>query len=100
MVCLKLSEDFNMVKAGREFFELHPAKEIPALAELHRKEMEGIYQIALLDKQVAPANRTKGSAERDAEIKEKMVEFAYALAEKYPELHTKIKRIRTFNPIT
>lgn len=88
MVCLKLSDDFNMVKAVNLFFEEHTLDNVKVMSEKHMEEMERIHEI-MYTSQSTECIREKGCG-----AKERFTDIVYTLAEKYPNLYNKIKGIR------
>lgn len=88
MVCLKLTDDFNMIKAINSFFERHTLDEVKTMSASHMVEVERIHEIRYTE---ANLERTQ---DREYEAREKFIDIVYALAEKYPELYNKIKRIK------
>ena len=97
MVCLKLSEDFDMVKAARVFFERHTIEEVQAQAPQHRQETAQLNELESL-RIVEIAPEKEGAAldvagEKRYASKEKMMNLIAALAEKYPELYNELKEV-------
>lgn len=88
MVCLKLTDEFNMIKAINSFFDLHSLDEVKTMSEEHMIDMERIHEIRYTEANL------ECIADREFNAKEKFVDIVYALAEKYPELYNKIKGIK------
>lgn len=88
MVCLKLSDDFNMVDAINSFFEEHTLDDVRVMSGEHMEEMERIHEI------IYTSRSTEYIREKEYGAKEKFADIAYALAEKYPDLYNKMKGIR------
>jgi len=87
MVCLKITADFNMIKAIHSFFNMHSLEKIKISSSIHQKETLRIHGMKQ-NKENLEYNK-----EREYNMKEKFTDIAYALAEKYPELYNKIKKI-------
>ena len=85
MVCLKMADNFNMIKAIQSFFNLHSLEKVKT--SIHNKEAYRIYGTRQI-KENLEYNR-----EQEYNMKEKFTDIVYILAEKYPELYNKIKRI-------
>ena len=88
MVCLKLSDDFNMVEAVNSFFEDHSLDKVKAMSEEHMEEVERLHEIIYASKS------TEYIKDKEYNSKERFIDIAYALAEKYPDLYNKMKGIR------
>jgi predicted unusual protein kinase regulating ubiquinone biosynthesis (AarF/ABC1/UbiB family) len=88
MVCLKLSDDFNMVTAIRSFFEKHSLDDVRLMSTEHMEEVERIHEIIYTSK------GTEYTRDKEYGAKERFTDIAYTLAEKYPELYNKMKGIR------
>lgn len=88
MVCLKLADDFNMIKAINSFFDLHSLDEIKTMSKEHMIEVERIHEMRYTE------TNLERTADREYNAKEKFIDIVYALAEKYPELYDKVKGIK------
>lgn len=88
MVCLKLSDDFSMVKAVNSFFESHSLDKVKVMSEEHMEEMERLHEI------IYTSRSNEYIKDKEYGAKERFVDIAYALAEKYPDLYNKMKGIR------
>ena len=88
MVCLKLSDDFSMIDAVNSFFEDHSLDKVKAMSEEHMEEVERLHEIIYTSKS------TEYIKDKEYNSKERFIDIAYALAEKYPDLYNKMKGIR------
>jgi len=88
MVCLKLSDDFSMIDAVNSFFEDHSLDKVKAMSEEHMEEVERLHEIIYASKS------TEYIKDKEYNSKERFIDIAYALAEKYPDLYNKMKGIR------
>ena len=97
MVCLKLSEDFDMVKAARVFFDRHTVEEVQAQAPRHREETSKLNDLGSLRiAEVAPEKEgaiAVAVGEKRYAAKEKMMNLVATLAEKHPELYKELAQI-------
>ena len=88
MVCLKLSDDFNMVKAINSFFDEHSLDDVKVMSSEHMEEVERIHEI------VYTSRSHEYRKDKEHGMKERFADIVYTLAEKYPELYNKMKGIR------
>lgn len=88
MVCLKLSPDFNMVKAVNSFFEQYSIDQIVIMSKEHIEEVERIHET------IYTAHDKEYIKDRENNTKERFIDIIYTLAEKHEELYNKIKKIR------
>lgn len=88
MVCLKLANDFNMINAINSFFKSYSIEEIENISARHMEEMERVHEIRYIDE------NTEYIRDKEYFEKEKFIDIAYALAEKYPDLYNDIKSVR------
>jgi len=85
MVCLKMADNFNMIKAIQSFFNLHSLEKVKT--SIHNKEAYRIYGTRQIKENL------EYNSEQEYNMKEKFTDIVYILAEKYPELYNKIKRV-------
>jgi ubiquinone biosynthesis protein len=88
MVCLKLSDNFNMTEAINLFFKNHSLDKIKIMSEEHTEEMERLHEI------LYASRSTEYIKNKEYGSKEHFIDIAYALAEKYPNLYNKMKGIK------
>lgn len=97
MICLKLTPEFNLVKALKTFFE-RPADQIKEEIAGHRTEAAELSDFAALRFiDISPEKTGALSLAEEEKMyfaKEKFMNFVSALAEKYQELYNEIKEIR------
>lgn len=97
MVCLKLSDDFDMVKAARVFFDRHTVEEVAVQAPQHQKETAQLNELQSLHiAEIAPEKEgaiATAAGERLYAAKEKMMGLITALAEKHPELYNELREV-------
>ena len=97
MVCLKLTDDFDMVKAAKAFFEEKSLEEVKEESAEHAPELAGILDFGAL--RAAESDPEKESSlnlraeEQRYAVKERFMSMVSALAEKYPELYNELKEI-------
>lgn len=91
MVCLKMANDFNMINAIQSFFNSYSLEKVEISSAIHMKEMRKIHEV----------RQTKENLENNKErgyiMKERFIDIAYILTEKYPELYNKIKKAKINN---
>lgn len=88
MVCLKMTDEFDMIKAINLFFGSYTLERAQRMSSSHIEEMDRIHGIKNI------AAREEYIKEREYNVRERFIDIAYALAERYPELYNKIKKIR------
>lgn len=94
MVCLRLDPSFNMVAAARSFFEVFPIERVRELREVRRAELEELRGTTLEGFAHSKEEKREESAwEREAGAREQFEERLYVLADRYPDLHARIKTI-------
>lgn len=91
MVCLKLTDDFNMVKAVNSFFDSHSLENVEVTSSIHKKEVHRMHVVREVE------TNSLYDQEREYDAREKFIDIAYALAEKYPELYNDIKKVKISN---
>lgn len=98
MVCLKLTSDFDMVKAAKTFFDKYSLEGIKEMGAEHAEEIVELKDFAALyadrvlpEKAGAAATMTE---EKRYANKERFMGIVSALAEKYPELYNEIKEVK------
>src|SRR3989338_898212 len=97
MVFLKLTDDFDMVKAAKAFFEEKSLEEVKEESAEHAPELAGILDFGAL--RAAESDPEKESSlnlraeEQRYVVKERFMSMVSALAEKYPELYNELKEI-------
>lgn len=90
MVCLRLSPEFNIVRAVRSFYDAFPLDVIENLGKIHAAELTGLHVLKSLERD--PEEEKMREKERSMFAKEKIMHRMYAIAERNPELYTILKR--------
>ena len=97
MVCLRLDNNFNMVRAAEIFFERHSLEDVKNKAPEHIEETANLNTLESLRMNGAiPEKEGEVSAkieEKQYAARERLMNIIAALAEKYPELYNEIKNI-------
>lgn len=95
MVCLKMSDEFNMPKAIKMFFNRYDLAKIEKDEENHFKEKQDLYIASIniskeLSRELEEEARLK-QEEEYFEANEKFKDLVLVLIDKYPELYKSIK---------
>lgn len=97
MVCLKLTDDFDMVKAAKAFFDQYSVEEVKEMSAEHAPELAKIYDFSALHTTESEAEKESDlnlkTEEQRYAVKERFMSMVSALAEKYPELYNELKEV-------
>lgn len=90
MVCLRLSPEFNMVKAVASFFDEYSLEDIEEMSKVHTAELTELHVLKSLERDSEEEEMRK--KERYMLAKERLMHRIYALADRNPELYTILKQ--------